>query len=192
MAIKLPEHDESDLQQFITSEHKTIKRHLRMYILNWGLAYGAAVDDEVDSLLSDLVYEALRSQHRYDSERPPLAWLLGIAVNLIRRRLSGNARQREIPLSDIQPDSYLSPSEIFERYLPGTKDANLENLENLEIWNKYLDTLSDVDKSIVNAKYRDGQKSDEIASDLNMKPATVRKRLSRILEQLRKQGGRDK
>jgi RNA polymerase sigma factor (sigma-70 family) len=160
-----------------------------MYVLNWGLASGEAVDHEADRLLSDVVYEALQHELRYDSSRPPLAWLLGIAVNLIRRRLANPAIQREIVISDFHNDNLMSPEDIFERYLPGIEDQNLEQLENIESWNERIDTLSDIDKAIVNGKYRDEQTAKAIAATLGMKPAAIRKRLSRILQHLREQEG---
>jgi RNA polymerase sigma factor (sigma-70 family) len=181
---------ETQLRRFIDSEHQTIKRHLRMYILNWGLAAGAAVEDETDRLLSDVVYEALQHQHRYDASRSPLAWLLGIGVNLIRRRLASPTTRREIVISDLYTaDSLMSPEEIIERYLPGVQDQRLERLEDSDSWNERLGTLSDIDRAIVNGKYQDEQSAKDIAADLGMKPAAIRKRLSRILQYLRQKEG---
>lgn len=182
--------EESQLRQFIKTEHELIKRHLRMYVLNWGIAHGDAVDDEVDKLLSDLVYEALRSHHRYDASRPPLAWLLGISVNLIRRRIANRANHREITVSDLCSEN-MSPDEIFERYLVGTQDCNLEHLENNESWDARLAPFSETDRAIMNGKYRDALTTTEIAAQHNMKPATVRKRISRIMHQLRQEEGVD-
>lgn len=181
--------DESRLRQFIKTENKLLKRHLRLYILNWGIAHGDAVDDEVDKLLSDVVYEALRCHHRYDASRPPLAWLLGIAVNLIRRRISNRSNHREITVSDLSPENCMSPDEIFERYSLGVKDPNLERLENQESWNERLAPLSETDRAIMNGKFRDTLTAKEIATQQNMKPDAIRKRLSRIMQKLRQEEG---
>ena len=73
---------------------------LRVYALRAGLA---GDEDTTGELLNSVVVEALAHAQRYDPARPPRAWLLGIAANLVHRRQVEMARlnQREPLASDL-------------------------------------------------------------------------------------------
>ena len=71
------------LIHFLDAEMESLTGILRVYVQRAGLAGG---EDTTSELLNSVVVEALTHAQRYDPTRPPRAWLLGIAANLVRRR----------------------------------------------------------------------------------------------------------
>jgi DNA-directed RNA polymerase specialized sigma24 family protein len=49
------------------------------------LANGSAVNDVAKELLKDVMVETLSLASRFQLDRQPKAWLLGIAANLVKR-----------------------------------------------------------------------------------------------------------
>jgi RNA polymerase sigma factor (sigma-70 family) len=60
---------------------------LRSYVTKAGLASDEAIPEAAQELLGEVVVEALKSASSFDpSSRPPRAWLLKIAANLVKRK----------------------------------------------------------------------------------------------------------
>src|SRR5262245_7805431 len=76
---------------------------IRSYVARSGLATGTATQSAADEILQETVVEALAHADAYVATRQPMAWLLGIALNMIRRRRALQAKQtrRELPLSSL-------------------------------------------------------------------------------------------
>src|SRR5436305_2135023 len=75
------------LSQFIEREAKDIIGILRSYVRKAGLAStNEEVQETALDVLSEVYLEAVKSAHRFDATRSLRAWLLGIAVNIIKRR----------------------------------------------------------------------------------------------------------
>src|SRR5512142_727284 len=101
------------LRQFLETESAELSRTLRVYAWRAGLP---ADENAVGDLLDQTVVEALNHAERYDPTRPPRAWLLGIAANLVRREQSAVARlnAREPLAADLsQENRLLSEEDIF-------------------------------------------------------------------------------
>ncbi|HEY7415115.1 MAG TPA: sigma factor, partial [Ktedonobacteraceae bacterium] len=86
---------------------------LQLYVLRAGLAHGEQAQVVALELLQETVVEALDHADRYRADSQPMAWLLGIAVNLIKRRKVARARQaqREILLGRLVQQT---PQQISE------------------------------------------------------------------------------
>ncbi len=88
----------------------------------------AGDEDALGELLNSVVVEALAHAQRYDPARPPRAWLLGIAANLVRRRQVEMAqRNRREPLAgDLVDGSQagLGEDELFERLAAHSSEFN--------------------------------------------------------------------
>jgi DNA-directed RNA polymerase specialized sigma24 family protein len=134
-AVKLGE-NQAFLNQFVETEADTLLNILRAYAMRMGIATPQTAPIVASELLSDLVIEALRYAHRYDAERRPMAWLLGIALNLIRRRKVSHARleRREPLLRDLYHTEaeQLSDGELFDRFVALTVHSPAHRLEENE------------------------------------------------------------
>ncbi|MCP4361337.1 MAG: sigma-70 family RNA polymerase sigma factor [Chloroflexi bacterium] len=91
------------LNQYIANETDALLSTLRLYVLRSGLASGTAVADTALDLLNDVTAEALQHADRFQPDRQPKAWLLGIAANLIRQRQTAQAKRdgREPLIQDL-------------------------------------------------------------------------------------------
>ncbi len=178
------------LNQFIEDNHEALLRQLRVYVLTWNLASGDDVTPMSERLLSDVVFQALKSADRFDVSRAPMAWLLGIAVNMVKRELAerGRLSHRERPVRDLYPGTQaeMSTEEIFDRYFPRTTEDSSRRLESEEEWEELVAGVSETDREILRLKYHNGLKDRMIATILNITPAAVRKRQQRARERLRK------
>src|SRR5436190_7473517 len=91
------------LSDFIQDNAAILVRTLRVFVFKSGLAKGEAVREIADEVLQETAIEALNAAHRFDNSRQPRAWLLGIAVNIIKRKRSLGAikRRNEVAVHDV-------------------------------------------------------------------------------------------
>ena len=70
-------------------------------------------------VLQEVVLEALDHADRFNPSGQPMAWLLGIAINVIKRKKAELARrsQRELSIGDLSlmQEEHLSESELFDQ-----------------------------------------------------------------------------
>lgn len=81
---------------FIANHTTPLYGTIRSYVARLGLARGidtASVELEV---MQEMVVEVLSHAGSFDSARQPMAWLLGIALNVMRRRRSQEARRYRV------------------------------------------------------------------------------------------------
>ena len=89
------------LRQFIAGESEALLGTLRYYVVRAGLANGRDAASAAGELLNEVVVEALEHADRFKPSGQPMAWLLGIAANLIRRKQAErSARNRREPLCE--------------------------------------------------------------------------------------------
>src|SRR5437868_4252814 len=83
-----PALEETAIYQFIAQEAASLLPTLRQYVQKFGLAKGyTQVADTAEDVLQDVIVEALKEPERLAGIRIPRAWLLRVAVNVIRQRL---------------------------------------------------------------------------------------------------------
>jgi RNA polymerase sigma factor (sigma-70 family) len=83
------------LRQFIDDHAESLTGILRSYVTKAGLASDGEIPEEAQDLFGEVVVEALKSADRFDpSSRPPRAWLLKIAANLVMRRQSERFKRK--------------------------------------------------------------------------------------------------
>lgn len=170
----------SRLRQFIAQETGALRSTLRLYIRRAGL------NDSEDDLLNDVVVEALRHESRFQANRAPRAWLLGIAANLIRRRQAEQARlwRREPLLRDLYPDDPADDEALFDRVaalaqaVSDTPDAQWEV-------DALLETVSAEDREILRLAIVNELDGAALAAALHITPGAARVRLHRALMRLR-------
>lgn len=181
----------SSLYQFIGGEANSLLPTLRQYVWKFGLAHTPEQAEHIaNELLQDLVIEALEHSGRFDNLRTPKAWLLGIAVNLIKRRRQnlGKAQKREPLIRDtytFDQERY-SDGELFDRVLEATRENGLEdNYIASEQAATILGLVSGGNREILRLAILVGMNGKELAAQLGVKEATARSKLHRALQELK-------
>lgn len=182
--------NQAQLKHFIDREGESLRRTLRVYVARSGLASAnAVIQAAADELLNETVVEALAHAERFDPAGVPVAWLLGIAANLIRRKQTDLAkRNRREPLLrdlDTRADQSASDDEFFDRFAGLATDDPQAVLEMDASVAALLDTLSTEDQRIVELAVLHELDGEAIARELGIKPGAARVRLHRAIRRLR-------
>jgi RNA polymerase sigma-70 factor (ECF subfamily) len=182
----------SRLRKFLEAESEDLTRVLRVYAWRAGLP---ADENAVGDLLDQTVVEALYHAGRYDPSRPPRAWLLGIAANLVRREQAAAARlsAREPLAADLSPDNRLLSEEVvFERLAmlntvdaPDAADDSPEDAALRQQVQAAVGQLSPGDQLVLHLFSEGGLSGEALGRALGISPGAARVRLHRALNRLR-------
>jgi RNA polymerase sigma factor (sigma-70 family) len=141
-------------------------------------------------ILQETVIEALEHTERFNVTRQPLAWLRGIAVNVIWRKKVAQAKhaRRELSLGRLfaRQRSFASEQDVLDRLMPATEnvaDLGLE-LESDEGVAGILSLLSPADQEIVRLAILEDYERERLAEHLGTSVGTARMRLHRALRRL--------
>lgn len=172
-----------DLRRFVAEQHTTLISTLRLFLLKANLP---AADDAAHDLLNDVVLEALQHADRFDRTRQAMAWLLGIAANLIRRRQLDAARRdyREPLIRDLYGarQHELSDDELFDKLaLPAQPSEPDQPDSPLPL----IKSLSTADQQVLTLAILHDMDGAALAKALNVAPGTARVRLHRAIQRLR-------
>ncbi|MEL7436054.1 MAG: hypothetical protein AAFN11_19065, partial [Chloroflexota bacterium] len=69
------------LKKALQDEAEVLRGIIRSYVLKMGVASVATVEQVADEILSDTAAKAIEKADAFDTERRPIPWLLGIAMN---------------------------------------------------------------------------------------------------------------
>lgn len=172
------------LRQIIADNHTHLLATIRLYVIRAGIDPADPVAAEV---MSEVTQEALAHAERFAEVRHPVSWLLGIAANLIKRRITRTAkRERREPLvrdlfSSLEGE--LSDAELFD--LITEQAAQGSSLETDEWINDLLAILMPDEQQLVKLAVLYDLKGETLAQELGIKPSTARMRLHRALRKLR-------
>jgi RNA polymerase sigma factor (sigma-70 family) len=177
------------VEALIDTERSQLLKTLRFYVLRAGLASSRDGDTMAQEILNETVFEALRSTHRLTADMNPHPWLLGIALNLIKRKQVEIAkRERREPLvRDLLPDSQLalSDDDLFDQ-LPQLVDAALDEVEVKDEIADMLTCISESDSHVLKLAVAHDMNGEAIAQALQISPGAARVRLHRALNRLRR------
>ena len=140
-------------------------------------AYVGAVVRDVsarDDVLQDTAVAVIESFHRYDPERPFIAWAMGIAQNQVRLYL--RRRQRDRLVFDDETLDQLARS--FESQAP-------EELRALAHLRECLRHVAGRARELCELRYVRDLKPAAIGEAVGMSANTVAKALQRVRDQLR-------
>lgn len=168
-----------DLANFIQTHNQELYAALRLYV--WRAGFDS-IDPITQELLSEVTIEALRHESRFDPARHPMSWLLGIGVNLLKRRRQHTRRldQREPLIRDLYPQSEaLNEDEILDRLLQSHDHPEREAIQ------PWLARLSPDDRMIIELAVIHDLNGEAIAAQLGIRPGAARMRLHRALGRLR-------
>jgi RNA polymerase sigma factor (sigma-70 family) len=177
------------LRRYIEAETSTLLATLRYYLLRAGLADGQGAALAAVELLNEVVVQALDHADRFRPTGQPMAWLLGIGANLIKRQQRERAiRNCREPLGrDLCPadQETLSEDELFDRLATLTGADPRQQLETDEQVAAILAHVSEADQRLLRLAIVYGLSGQELARALGVSPGAARVRLHRALNRLR-------
>ncbi len=157
-------------------------RSLRIYVYRFNLASGVQVNNVADEVLSDVVVQALRAVDRFDPDRSVMPWLLGIGVNVIKRR-----KERAARLANEQPiDEGSAVDEwLFDHVAQLRQEDFTRAADDDDAVERLLAPLEEDDREVVRLAILHRMNGVEVARVLGIRPGTARQRLHRALGRLR-------
>jgi RNA polymerase sigma-70 factor (ECF subfamily) len=177
------------LVDFLADNIAALLGILRSYVQRMGLARGEEVAAVAVEVLQEVVIEALDHADRFNPTGQPMAWLLGIAMNVIKRKKAELARRssRELSMSDlsIAQQEPLGENELFDQlttYTTAGPEQDIAANEQAEI---LLSLVSPEDQQILLFAFLYGFERDALAEKLGISPGATRVRLHRALKRLR-------
>jgi RNA polymerase sigma-70 factor (ECF subfamily) len=121
--------------------------------------------------------------------RRPLPWLLGIALNIIRRRQAEDARRaaHEVPASSLAlaRDEYTRGSDPLDQTADALAATQLERVEDDAEAEALLALVPDADRQVLRLALVEGWDSEGLAQQLGTSSVAARVRLHRAIVRLR-------
>lgn len=162
---------------------------IRFYVLKFGLAAGTNVQPVAAEILQETVIEAMAHADAYIPTKSPMAWLLGIALNMIRRKRVAQAKQasRELPFSLLASQHSETGGEgEWQEQLLFSPDNGLEQeFETREQVASLLSLVSHEDQQVIVLALLEDFKRTGLAERLGLHPNAAGMRLRRALARLR-------
>lgn len=177
------------LRRFIEENTETLLGTLRYYVVRAEMADRQGATLAAVELLNEVTVEALEHAGRFRPSGQPMAWLLGIAANLIKRKQAGRAtRNRREPLvRDLYPraQAAIGEDELFDRLAALDVSDLAQDLEANEEVSTILAHVSEDDQRVLRLAVLHDLNGEELAQALEVTPGAARVRLHRALNRLR-------
>jgi RNA polymerase sigma factor (sigma-70 family) len=177
------------LVDFIQEHEAALLGSIRVYVVSFGLAPGAEVQPVATEIVQETVIEALSHADQYVTKGRPMAWLLGIALNIIRRRRTAAAKlaQHEWSLSRLALQHPEAGDEraFLEQFVPAIQRGPEQEVEDREQVAALLSLVSAEDQRILRLALLEDFKRSGLAAHLGISPNAARMRLARALDRLR-------
>lgn len=177
------------LMTFLTDHSTELLGTIRSYVLRMGLAQGQAVPDVSLDVFQEVVVETLDHIDRFRLDGQPMAWLLGIAVNVIRRKKVAMAKQyqREVAFGRLalMLQEPASEDELLDLIAPFTLPDPDHDVEANEQASLILSLVSQEDQQVLRLAILHDFEREVLARELGITPVAARVRLHRALNRLR-------
>lgn len=175
--------------QCIQEQSAMLLNSIRFYVLKFGLAAGVDVQPIAAEILQETVIEAMAHADAYVPTKSPMAWLLGIALNMIRRKRVAQAKQASRELSFSQFASQHSETsderECLEHLLFSPEHGLEQAFETREQVAALLALVSHEDQHVIVLALLEDFKRAGLAERLGLSPNAAGMRLRRALARLR-------
>lgn len=174
------------LSQFLQENATRLQGIISSYVARAGVAYGEAIQVVAQEVFHEMTIEALAHADRFDLTTLPWAWLLAIALNIIKRRKAHESKRHlyELPVSELAPTA-VSELDFFDqvtrRFAPGADQVVVTEEQAREI----LALVSASDAHILRMAIVDGLTTEQLAHELRINQIAARVRLHRALKRLR-------
>ncbi len=177
------------LMAFLTEHTATLLGSLRSYVQRMGLARGQATPVVALEVLQEVAVEALAHAERFDPTRQPMAWLLGIGINVIKRKKAEAARRarREVTfghLALLLPEAQ-NENDVLDLIAPFMLAEPEHDVEANEQASLILALVSSEDQRVLRLAILAGFEREALARELGITPVAARVRLHRALNRLR-------
>jgi RNA polymerase sigma-70 factor (ECF subfamily) len=139
---------------------------------------------EAEDAVQEIFVRLWRTAGRYDEERAALVtWVMLIS----RRHLVDKLRRNKARLKPTSLDAPNAPA------TPAAAEvsSNLENDERMKALMKRVETLPELQRTVVTRAYLGGQTLRQIGEELNTPLGTIKSALSRALVRLRERAGEE-
>jgi RNA polymerase sigma factor (sigma-70 family) len=177
------------IAEFITDNIPSLLGILRSYVRRMDLARGEEVAAAAVDVLQEVVVEALDHADRFNPTGQPMAWLLGIGANVIKRKKVELAKRswRELFIGDLSLEQQepLSEDELFDQITVYTSAGPEEDIEANEQAMLLLSLVSPEDQQLLFLAFLYGFEREALAKKLGITPVAARVRLHRALNRLR-------
>ena len=181
--------DNTKIIECITDNVASLLGIIRSYVQRMGLARGEEVSAVAIEVLQEVVLEALDHADRFNPSGQPMAWLLGIAINVIKRKKAELARrsQRELSIGDLSlmQEEHLSESELFDQLTADSSAGPDQEIAANEQAELLLSLVSPEDQHILMLAFLQGFEREALAQKLGISAGATRVRLHRALKRLR-------
>ena len=181
--------DNTKIIECITDNVASLLGILRSYVKRMGLARGEEVPAAAVEVLQEVVLEALDHADRFNPAGQPMAWLLGIAINVIKRKKAELVKrsQRELSMSDLslKQEEGLSESELFDQLMANSSAGPEQEIAANEQAELLLSLVSPEDQHVLMLAFLQGFEREALAQKLGISPGATRVRLHRALKRLR-------
>ncbi len=181
--------DNTKIIECITDNVASLLGILRSYVKRMGLARGEDVPAVAVEVLQEVVLEALDHADRFNPTGQPMAWLLGIAINVIKRKKAELAKrsQRELSMSDLslKQEEGLSESELFDQLMANSSAGPEQEIAANEQAELLLSLVSPEDQHVLMLAFLQGFEREALAQKLGISTGATRVRLHRALKRLR-------
>ena len=181
------------LHDFLEAQTPALLANIGLYIRRLGLTDYGESDSLAHDVLHEAVVEAIAHADRFDPTRSPMAWMLGVAFNVIRRKRAELAKRRLHEVSarelssatragddDTDVDGYTPPARALDSVASPERDvlgrAGAEAL---------LALVSPDDQQVLRLAVLDEMTPEALARRLGVGPGAARMRLSRAIRRLR-------
>ena len=188
--LKTPtDSDNTKIIEFIADNVASLLGIIRSYVKRMGLASGEDVPAVALEVLQEVVLEALDHADRFDPTGQPMAWLLGIAINIIKRNKAERIKhtQRELSISDLSliQEEQSSESELFDQLVANSYAGPDQEIAANEQAELLLSLVAPEDQHILMLAFVEGFEREALAQKLGISPGAARVRLHRALKRLR-------
>lgn len=179
----------SQLLAFDEGQLRLLSGIICSYVQNMGLASGDRVSSVAQEVMQEAFVEALAHADRFDPDRQVIAWLLGIALNIIRHKKAEAAkrRQREFSFNQLSRlfAERMSDDELLDRITPSTQAGPEELVESDEQANTLLSLVSEEDQLLLRLAFLEDFAREPLAQRLGVTAGAARVRVHRAHARLR-------
>ena len=177
------------LRRCLQDETQPLLDTIRLYVLRFGPAPHDDVSAVAQDILQEVSLEALEHADRFKAGRRPLPWLLGIALNLVRRKHVERAKQarREWSAGAYAalaegPETEADP---FGETMASLAPDQLAGIEAEDEAEHLLTLVSPSDREVLRLAIIEGWDHAELARRLGTTTGAARVRLHRAIGRLR-------
>ena len=175
-----------DLGRWIAANEGDLLRVLGPFARRVCAARGLSVDETTRELLVEVTGRALTRQADFDPARPPRAWLIGIAANVVRRWSEQKGIQNRRTAHALEPGTAQS-GDAFDRLIAAaaTPGAHEEALANVRVEQLLQAAATPEDRNVLQLALVEDLDMATVGRSLKISPGAARVRLHRALRRLR-------